>query len=236
MKTIRGYGLALLAALLAACPSLGWAVPVVTNGSFEADTWSPEISDLGGVNSITGWTAVRSPSNTFYVHGYNNAAEVGNTPFGNQFVVLGPTNVGGNYVEQAVSGFTIGATYTLSFGIASECGDFSFGCGAGPNPHARVGVSFPSGSSTPSADFLAPAAESNFWDIWATFTDNFVATSSTVEIRFLDLGGVDNGFDIGLDNISVSQVGNAVPEPGTAVLLVAEASALWLLSRRRRKA
>jgi hapalindole biogenesis HpiC1 cyclase-like protein len=225
--------LLLTAVLLAVIPAL-YADPVVVNGSFESDNWNPQVGDLTG-SDITGWTAFRSNSNTFYLNGVNNANAYGDTPYGNQYLVLGPTNVGGNYVEQAVAGFTAGSTYNLSFALSSECyiGNPS-SCSS--DPHARVRVSFESGSSTASADFLAPSSVSNWWDTWGLFSYTFVANADTVAIRFLDLGGVNNGYDIGLDNVSVEAASAAVPEPSAVLVLCGAMSLIFFTVRGRKRA
>lgn len=221
-----------LIGVLVTAPGLCWAAPVFVNGSFEADIWNPGNTGngysegLGGAGgSITGWTAFQSNSNGFYLAGMNNAAAVGDTPYGSQYVVLGPTGVGGNYVEQVVGGFTPGDPYRLTFAMASEY-----------QGEVNLRVLFPDGSASASADFTAPPRISISWDNWLTKTHDFVPTSSAVTFRFLDLGSSTSGYDVGLDNLSITQQA-AIPEPSSIVLLTTSLVGISfaLLRRRGRK-
>jgi len=181
--------------------------PVVSNGSFEADPFNTSnfgySLDLGGANPLTGWTTL---NNGTYPWGLQNVNSFngGPTPYGNQWVVVGNFGNGGTWIQQSISGFTIGGTYRLNFALASEQ----------PGAGALAEVSFPSGSSTASQTFAAPLRGVNYWDTWGNFSMDFVANSSSVTVRFLGLAGL--GFDPGIDNVSISEV----PEPSNFALWV----------------
>ena len=209
------------AALAAA--GLGQAAPVVTNGSFEVDP----VATFLAVTTVTGWTVgkVASSSYPFLIDNAYGAS----TPYGDQFFVPGYYAVGGtNYIEQAIGGFTPGNHYTLSFAIATERSD-AVGAQSG------VSVSFTSGSSTAAADFYAPDSASS-WRTWSLQTYDFLATSSTVTARFTQNSGRGTsgaGYDVGLDNVLISDAGGAVPEPETYALMLTGLGLLGLVARRR---
>jgi hypothetical protein len=160
-----------------------WAI-TVTNGGFE---------DPG---LVTGWNIVDNGDMLLIA---------GATPYGNQHLEIG--GFGGavqNSIDQLVGGFTPSLTYRVTFSIASQWANQDNSSGA------QVEVSFPSGSSTVSQVFTAPAVDN--WQSWQTYTYDFVATAASVDIQFLQ---ITHGFDdVGIDNISIE----AVPEPSTFAL------------------
>jgi len=187
---------------------VGWATPTVANGSFEADTFSSGGTlGLGCGNTLTGWQTQCSPD-LVYPWGLpnSNVYNAGPTPYGNQWVIVGDYGMGGSGIFQLVPGFNIGQTYTLNFALASE----------DPGAGALILVSFPTGSSTGSQIFAAPLRGANYWDTWGSYSYNFVATATSVTIRFDGLAG--SGFDPGVDNVSITG-GSSVPEPTTLVML-----------------
>jgi hypothetical protein len=205
--------------------SISNAAPVVMNGSFEADVFNASgfgySLGLGSSNTLTGWTTLNSPDG-IYPWGLQNANAFfgGPTPYGDQWVVVGDFGFGGSWIQQMVSGFTVGQTYTLKFALASES-----------NPGSLLEVSFPAGSSTSSATFTAPLRGPNFWDTWDNFSMNFVADATDVTVRFEGLAGP--GLDAGIDNVSVAA---AVPDQCSTVQLAGLAMlGLGALGRKLRK-
>ncbi|BCX48968.1 hypothetical protein HAHE_28760 [Haloferula helveola] len=222
--------------LLAACllvPSLH-AVTVV-NGSFENLTSAyVDIpgADRDGNAAADGWTISAESPDWFWGEGPEGLWE---TNWGDYF--MNGASTGPTYREgfsQTISGFTIGATYTLNF---SHANGLFFNPGT---PGFYEGVNVPggwevllNGSSLYLADSVnsnAVAAPDHTTD-WFTRNIDFVATAETIEIEFLayknpQVGGQDPTFQF-LDNVSIT----TVPEPGCAVLCVAG----LLLSVRRRR-
>lgn len=182
----------------------GSAQAQIINGSFEIDDYSAFSGtlDLGGANPITGWTTL---SNGTYPWGISNVNSYfgGPTPYGKQWVIVGNYGAGGTWIQQLVTGLTVGQAYTLSFALASE---------EESNQGALVDVSFRSGSSTASQIFEAPVVQTNYWDTWDMFSMDFVADNTSVAIRFEGLAGP--GYDAGIDNVSVA----VVPVPGAVLL------------------
>src|SRR5258708_5762985 len=174
-------------------PSSG---PVVVNGSFEDDSFSSGGTlGLGCTQTLTGWTTQCSADGE-YPWGLPNSNEYngGPTPYGNQWVIVGDFGNDTSWIQQTVSGFTPGQTYTLSFALASE------GTGGG----SQVQVSFPSGSTTNSQVFTAPLRGPNYWDTWGTFEMAFVATAASVTFQFEALAAGSEDLDVGIDNVSIA--------------------------------
>jgi hypothetical protein len=202
------------------------AGPVVQNGSFEAvQIGSPFVSS--NLSNIPNWTHTGSLGDgplwhVGYADGDGSVTVAGD---GLQFVTMGGGfgPIGSSSFDQVVSGFTPGTTYTLTFKMASEA-NFS-----GPQ---SLSVDFPSGSSTGAQTFTAATPPFNYWSDWETKTENFVATSSSVDIRF---SVTDRPFDVGLDSVSVSAASTATPEPATLTLFSVGAFGLLGYASRRRK-
>lgn len=60
-----------------------------------------------------------------------------------------------------------------------------------------------------------------FWDVWVAHELDFKATGASATITFSTVGLNANGYDVGLDNVSLSAISGGVPEPATwAMMLV----------------
>ena len=197
------------------------AANLVTNGSFEADAFN---SSGGGYSlglvgaAVTGWYIPASDGTYPWGLQNVNVYSAGPAAAGYQWLVLGEAGTGAQYtIQQTLSGLTPSATYTLSFAIASE-----LGCCA----HAEV--SFLSGSSTATQTFNAPNSGS-YWTRWDYNSMNFVASASSVTLQFKNVNpSSSDGYDLGLDDVSVS----AVPEPSTWAMLGLGLAGLGLMRRR----
>ncbi len=96
-----------------------------------------------------------------------------------------------NSIHQVIDGFTVNNCYTISFALASQ---WAGGSGA------QAELSFLSGSPTAASIFTAPAVAG--FGQWMTFSYNFMASSSSVDVQFKE---ILNGFDdVAIDNVSIS--------------------------------
>ena len=139
---------------------------------------------------------------------------------GNQFVTMGAGSGASGTASwsQSISGFTIGGAYNLTFMLAGEC---SF-CGT------QVVTAEATGLTTTMNNFNAPIPSANYWRTWQTFNLPFTADATSETISFIST----TRFDVGLDNVNVSQGVSGVPEPATWGLFGVGTAALALLRRR----
>ena len=222
-----GAALAVTMGVIGLMPGQAAAVAFV-NGSFEADNWNtgggPFLDVDAPANGVTGWTAVDpAPTSAFFIEGWNNANGAGPTPFGSQWIALGEEGLGGNYVEQTVTGFIAGNAYAVTFSISGET----------LLAPALLEVSVP-GSGIAPVTFASPLATSASWDTWSTFSYAFTADATNLTFRFTDRSNAGNTA-VGLDNVSVAEArgnGGTVPEPGSLALLLT-AGALCAGLRRK---
>lgn len=209
---------AILAAASAAIPTL--ATPTFVNGSFESGNTSGwvEISPFLGVQPWSGLGGLAAQDGTF---GY----------------WMGATDdSGANHLIQSISGFTVGNSYTLNFGMIPERGS-NFG-----RPGAFMMADM-LGSSIATSRFSAFASDPNCNDFfacapgWQTEALNFVATSGSVQFDFHADVTTSPSWEIGLDNFRLTDNGvpdpdPTVPEPTSIALLVIGAISLFAMRRK----
>jgi hypothetical protein len=202
--------------ILACALSAGQGVAqTVQNGSFEDDAWIPGFNDF----------VVPHLWSLDYNRGYsdgmrNDGGTIGPTPYGKQFYNLdgdgkhcnsfptipnGVTCYGHAFIQQAISGFTIGKQYVLSFAIASE-NPVRFLSDPSLRPGSRIFVTAHGADPGPAALYVAPYPSAHEWAPWEMHQFRFVPKQSQVTIAFEHAEPVPyfdyNG--VGLDNVSVS--------------------------------
>lgn len=195
----------MLASLCLTLPAVAVADPMFLNGSFEADSTSG--FDSACSTGLTGWTVHCVVDPPYLI----NNSTYGNTPYGQQFVAIGGVEDGGtSYIEQVVSGFNVGDTYSLTWGQSSEFTSAD-----------QLRVSFTSGSSTPSQVFTSVPypGGGGFWDTWQTETMTFVASATSVGFHFQGVPG-SGSYEVGVDNFQITDLSTGtVPEPTSVLLL-----------------
>lgn len=199
------------------------AVPTFVNGGFEAGSstgW-----DLMNATNTPGWTINYGSAGNFPRLNLNIASggPYGANNDGRQFATIGGMEDGGtSSLAQAVSGFTPGKTYILTWLQSSEF-----------TSSDMLNVSFLAGSATASANFASnPYPGSGlFWQGWQTESMTFVPNASSVTFNFHSFG---TNYEVGVDNFLISGAG--VPEPAAWSLMLLGLGGLGGALRARRKA
>jgi hypothetical protein len=190
---------------------LAYAQPAFVNGSFETNAWPP-----GQVDQITpsGWSAVQSTDSRF-VQGVHNTADTTSyhTPYGNQFIVLCAEDCSGGTlgnISQTVSGFTVGAQYTLTFAQSPEASAAS-----GEDYVVNVTIA---GGGTLSQDFATGVfgTSGHSWADWKPQSWTFTANSSSLTFTFAGKIGPNPAigyYESGIDNIQLSGASGSAAVP-----------------------
>jgi hypothetical protein len=190
----------------------GLAVTINANAAFVNGGF--ETGDL------TGWTS-KEGANSYNPYGYNPfGTTYGAGMEGSHWAWLAgyETSI---YMEQTISGLTIGTSYNVNFIMASEAW----------NSDKLIVTHNGLGSQT----FSAPPIKTTFWDNWVAKQYTFTAGSTSETIRFSTFTLINaGGYDVGFDDVSIS----AVPEPSTVIagallLLPFGASAVRVLRNRK---
>ncbi len=192
------------------------------NGGFEAGTSSGW--DSMNATNTPGWVINTGASNFFPALNLNQACggPYGGGNEGCQFATIGGTEDGAtSSLQQTISGFTVGNTYTLSWIQASEfvTAD-TLDVNIGGTDYLVTSPPYPGGTS--------------FWYGWNSESVTFVANASSETFHFQSAS--PTGYELGLDNFSVDVA--AVPEPATWALMLVGFGGLGAALRvsRRRQA
>jgi hypothetical protein len=224
-KTTMLAGAISAVAAMTGCGGEAQAAITFVNGGFEAGTsagW-----DLMDNTNTPGWTIIYGTSGSFPRLNLNqaNGGPYGNNNDGKQFATIGGIEDGGtSALEQAVSGFTPGKTYTLTWLQSSEF-----------TASDTLQVSFVSGSSTPSQIFSSVPYPGGglYWDTWQTETMKFVADAATVDFHFQSAFDPNNPtYEVGVDNFQIS---SGVPESSTWALMLLGFAGLGFVGYRKTK-
>jgi hypothetical protein len=206
----------------------------IVDGSFETPVISGLIQEYTEGSNFGAWLVLGNPATAINVvnTNYSEPAEgmiAFNAEDGNQFVDLtGPSNEGTSLGVQQTVTTTGGQQYALTFYVGKADSDNGSSSYSGP---AVADVSINGGSLVPFTN--ADTGTSGF-QVWDQFTYDFTAAGSSTTLAFYDGTSSSNANNVGLDNVSLTQLppSNGTPEPAPIVML-ASGGLVWAMLRRR---
>lgn len=187
---------------------------VLVNGGFESPVLASTMN-VSGSFSFSGWSGVASSNggNAGLVVGVDNGLAPASGVQHYNFNGGNPSDQG--WIQQELT-TVIGQQYSVSFSVGRAGG------GQALSLSASVG-------GVAVGDFLPPAGVG-----YLAYSFTFVASSSSSLLRFTDTSGGNSISDLYLDNVSVSAVGSAIPEPSTYAAIVGACALVVAAVRRRR--
>lgn len=196
---VRTAILPLLGLALLATP--GRAANLLVNGSFEDGAFVPDgngaMSLFPSSTTMTGWTVISNELAWIKSGSFGVTA-----PDGDKFLDLAGYHDSAPYggVEQSIA-TGVGSVYLLEF----EIGTFD-----------SAGVAKSVFASAGDASATLSGISTSFASEWHYVSLQFTAIAAATQISLVGTGS--GGTYIGLDNVSVTLIRAAVPEPSTAVL------------------
>ena len=162
---------------------------------------------------LTGWTSTTSVLNPF-----GTSYNAGNATYWH-WLGGGDTPATGITTSQTITGLTPGTTYAVNFIMASEA-----------TLSNELNISVDGGPSTVIS--APPYNGLGLWDNWVSRQYQFIAGGTTATIQFDTVGLNLSGYDVGLDNVTLSTADSGAPEPSTLILIGIGLSAFGLWRRR----
>lgn len=237
----KSFAIAAVAALCIVAATSASAAPTLINGSLDGPTTDN--------TPPTGWTATTYPGTAVVLtpdtidknrnaFGSTSYAPLSASPNGGSWVGLALTDfrpagipyVFNEGIQQTVSGFTIGTSYTLTwyhanFGLGSP------GCPPGCSGSNAIEL-LADGASVGSGSVLSIGTE------WVEESVSFIAADTDINLTFQSL--LTTGYSYqSIDGIRLMETPvtppNAVPEPAMLSLFSGAGLALVLASRRRKQ-
>jgi hypothetical protein len=176
----------------------------VTNPSFEADIFTVYPGYVSGNAPITGWTSLGG-------HGLNPTSD-GQSPFADNGIIPNGTTAGfmqaDGALSQVVSGFTIGAYYSVHYYENARTG------GTVPALEVKVGT-----NTVVAAHLVQPVGGSNPYH--EIYSDMFQATATDLELSFIKSNPQGGDTTALIDNVAIL----AIPA-GTAPFVARNPAAL----------
>ena len=227
------------------CASPAFSTELIVNGGFETGDytrWTTSVEIGSGGDLIISTPGLPTPISA--------SATAPNPAGGNYYSVTDQSGGGAYSLTQTFVVPTDMQSLMLTFqmfvnnqAFATSINDAGLTHYASPNQHARVDVLIAGADpfSTAAGDIVAnlfigadAISGVNPYTSYAFDLSNLVTAGSTYQIRFAE---ADNQFYFqqGVDNVSLSALTGAVPEPSTWAMMLIGFGAIGLSTRRRRK-
>ncbi len=207
-------------------PDSGFESPVVgiSNAFFEYEPTSAAWTFVG--TQSTGF----SPGSGIAANGSNFTSGIPSAPQGSQVAFV----QGAGSFSQALSGFTAGDTYTLTFQAAQRAEVDPDPAIAFTSPGADWNVLGQTWNVTIDGSTVQSFAPGESATSYQEYSTTFVATGSSETLAFVgtNLNGGDN--TIFIDNVAINQ-SSAAPEPSTWALLLGGVGLLFFCRNRARR-
>lgn len=204
------------------------AANLLTNGDFETPvqvgpnfaTFNIPTVGLTTSTYITGWTVVQGNVDLTTTANYGPGVNTLDPTSVQDIDLVGDT-AGSNGVFGGISQtFTTvaGQQYVLTF-------DYSHNTGASASNFA---------AQVTAGDLSTTVSQASTVHSWLAFSQSFTATSDSTTLTFINTQGGSNG-GIYLDDVSVTPLTAAVPEPSTWAMMVLGFCGLGFMAYRRRE-
>lgn len=192
---------------------------LLTNGDFEVPVQGPSnfatFNIPAGSTYITGWTVAQGNVDLTTTINYGPGVNTLD-PSSVQDVDLVGDAAGNGGLSQSFT-TVAGQKYLLTF-------DYSHNPGANASNFA---------ASVTAGDLSTTVSQTSSVRDWVAFSQSFTATSNSTLLTFLNTQGGSNG-GIYLDDVSVTPLTAAVPEPSTWAMMILGFLGLGFLAHRRR--
>ena len=215
-----------------ASPALATPVTTIANSGFEIPG-----TDASGVAEYTpgqtigspGWTVLGNPgTNVIVLSSTYTEPGVNFSPHGGNYAldITGTFNQGASVGVAQTLSTTAGTNYARSFWVGNVTGDGTGNSGVYTGS-SSIALQINGATVGTYTNSNVTVGDVN----WEQFTYDFAATGTSTGLAFLNATSGDNY--AGLDDVSITTLASAVPEPSTWVMMILGFCGLGRLAYRR---